>query len=133
MVVLCGDNTTLSLCVVTSSYCHFVWRHHLHRHDVLQVVSSPNHPRPLVITVISNMYRDSHEKLILNPNTTQNFEDVLADLQNMVTIPHPPVRALYTESKPHIKVRTYVTVSIPPRYPPPCILCQNSLHGSQTL
>jgi hypothetical protein len=68
------------------------------------VVQSPNNARPLVITVISNLLRDSHEKLILNPNTTQNYEDVLADIQNMITIPHPPVKALYTENKPHIKV-----------------------------
>ena len=67
-------------------------------------MSSPNHPRPFVMTLISNLYRDSREKLILNPNTTQNFEDVLADLQNMVNIPRPPVKALYTEAKPHVKV-----------------------------
>lgn len=68
------------------------------------MTQSPSNQRPHVITVISNMYRDSREKLILNPNTAQNFEDVLQDLQNMVFIPHPPVRALWTEEKPHIKV-----------------------------
>ncbi|PVD36602.1 hypothetical protein C0Q70_03587 [Pomacea canaliculata] len=71
------------------------------------VTQSPSNQRPHVITVISNMYRDSREKLILNPNTAQNFEDVLQDLQNMVFIPHPPVRALWTEEKPHIKVEGF--------------------------
>nr|KAG5700211.1 hypothetical protein BaRGS_011054 [Batillaria attramentaria] len=72
-----------------------------------QVVQSPNNPRPRVITLISNMNRDSHEKLILNTSTTQNYEEVLHDLQNMVHIPHPPVTALFTETKPHIKVEGF--------------------------
>ncbi|KAK7094169.1 echinoderm microtubule-associated protein-like CG42247 isoform X1 [Littorina saxatilis] len=86
--------------------------HHLENHLFVHkngTATSPpnNQPKPHVITVISNMYRDSHEKLILNPNTTQNFEDVLADIQNMVTVPHPPVKALYTEATPHIKVEGF--------------------------
>jgi hypothetical protein len=61
--------------------------------------------RPRVLTIISNMYRDSREKLILNTNSQMNFEDILNDISNMVNIPNPPVRALYTERPPHQKVR----------------------------
>ncbi|GFR66996.1 serine/threonine-protein kinase DCLK2 [Elysia marginata] len=61
--------------------------------------------RPRVLTIISNMYRDSREKLILNTNSQMNFEDILTDIVNMVNIPNPPVRALYTERRPHQQVR----------------------------
>ncbi|KAK6965507.1 echinoderm microtubule-associated protein-like [Biomphalaria glabrata] len=63
--------------------------------------------RPRILTIISNMYRDSREKLILNTNSQMNFEDILNDISNMVNIPNPPVRALYTERPPHQKVESY--------------------------
>ncbi|RUS86416.1 hypothetical protein EGW08_005794, partial [Elysia chlorotica] len=63
--------------------------------------------RPRILTIISNMYRDSREKLILNTNSQMNFEDILTDIVNMVNIPNPPVRALYTEKRPHQKVQSY--------------------------
>ncbi|XP_059160447.1 echinoderm microtubule-associated protein-like CG42247, partial [Physella acuta] len=63
--------------------------------------------RPRVLTIISNIYRDSREKLILNTNSQMNFEDILNDISNLVNIPNPPVRALYTERAPHQKVESY--------------------------
>ncbi|CAL1540738.1 unnamed protein product [Lymnaea stagnalis] len=63
--------------------------------------------RPRVLTIISNMYRDSREKLILNTNSQMNFEDILNDIGNMINVPNPPVRALYTERAPHQKVESY--------------------------
>ncbi|XP_035829085.1 echinoderm microtubule-associated protein-like CG42247 [Aplysia californica] len=63
--------------------------------------------RPRVLTIISNLYRDSREKLILNTSSAMNFEDILNDIVNMVNIPNPPVRALYTERKPHTRVESY--------------------------
>lgn len=63
-----------------------------------------NPKKPRIITIISNLNRDSRAKLILNPNTMQTFEDFLSDLQ-IIHLPRPPLKALYTEKPPHSMVR----------------------------
>jgi len=42
--------------------------------------------------------------VIFNPHTSQSYEEVLADVKNMLHIEFPPVTALYTATAPHIKV-----------------------------
>lgn len=79
----------------------------MHQHYIPTLQTAQVHSplrRPRVLTVISNMKRDSREKLILNTNSKMNFEDILNDISNMINIPNPPVKALYTENKPHLKV-----------------------------
>ncbi|CAE1225149.1 EML1_2 [Acanthosepion pharaonis] len=56
--------------------------------------------RPRVITVISNTNRELRERLILNPKTTQNFEE-------LPLWKGRPVKALYTIQPPYIKVESY--------------------------
>ncbi|KAL5014035.1 hypothetical protein ScPMuIL_008305 [Solemya velum] len=63
--------------------------------------------RPRVLTIISNLSRDSREKLILNPQTTHNFEEFLLDVPSLIKIPNPPARTMYTEKSPHTLVRSF--------------------------
>ncbi|KAL8597080.1 hypothetical protein ACOMHN_057569 [Nucella lapillus] len=76
-----------------------------HRHDISQAGMEGG--RPLVVTLVSNLQRDSQEKIILNPNTPLPFHSLLNDLHLMVHLPHPPATGLYTLSTPHIKVESY--------------------------
>ena len=46
------------------------------------------------------------QKVIFNPHTSQSYEEVLADVENMLNIEFPPVTALYTATTPHVKVTT---------------------------
>ena len=61
--------------------------------------------KPKVVTIISNSHRDSQEKVILNPRTTQTYEEILQDVSSMLRMEYPPVSALWTSKKPNIKVR----------------------------
>ncbi|XP_019637307.1 PREDICTED: echinoderm microtubule-associated protein-like 2 isoform X1 [Branchiostoma belcheri] len=54
--------------------------------------------KPRVITIISNTHRDSRGKILLNPRTSQNFEDILRDMTGAIKMTNPPIEALYTFS-----------------------------------
>ena len=54
---------------------------------------SPTAYSPLIVTIINNLSREKREKVILNPQTQQTFEDWLTDI-NCNEI---PVKTLYTE------------------------------------
>ncbi|XP_078617013.1 echinoderm microtubule-associated protein-like CG42247 isoform X2 [Branchiostoma floridae x Branchiostoma japonicum] len=54
--------------------------------------------KPRVITIISNTHRDSRGKILLNPRTSQNFEDILKDMTGAIKMTNPPIEALYTFS-----------------------------------
>jgi len=47
--------------------------------------------------------------VIFNPHTSQSYEEVLADVKDMLNIEYPPVTALYTATAPHVKVDFIVT------------------------
>ncbi len=57
-------------------------------------------PRLMVIT--NNTNRGCKAKVVINPNTQQLFEDVLAEMGVMVDVPH--VSALYTSKHPFVRV-----------------------------
>lgn len=63
--------------------------------------------RPRVLTIISNLSRESREKVILNPQTTNNFEEFLLDVPTLINIPNPPAVSMYTEKAPHTMVSVY--------------------------
>lgn len=65
---------------------------------------TPSSRKPRILTIISNLDRSSREKLILNPQTTLTFEELLSDLTSLIRVPRPPVKALFTERPPHAQV-----------------------------
>ncbi|XP_064641894.1 echinoderm microtubule-associated protein-like 4 isoform X3 [Lineus longissimus] len=77
-------------------------------HDKNYTGASPGQQRPRIFTVISNTHRDSKEKVILNPQTAQTFEDLLRqDFTNMLKLATPPVQTLYTAREPFKRVESY--------------------------
>ncbi|PAA79114.1 hypothetical protein BOX15_Mlig014274g2 [Macrostomum lignano] len=60
-----------------------------------------------VITVISNSHRSSREKVLVNPSTMQNFEDMLLDFTNLLVMSKPPVQTLYTARPPYKRVCSF--------------------------
>lgn len=76
------------------------------KHLLINEGSEPQSPnsRPRVLTIISNTNRDSREKVILNPQTNQNFEEMLDDITTMIRLMKPPVTSLYTSKEPYKKV-----------------------------
>ena len=62
---------------------------------------SPTSNSPLIVTIINNLSRDKREKVILNPQTQQSYEEWLCDI-NCNEI---PVKTLYTEKTPYTEVR----------------------------
>ena len=83
------------------------WQTGKPKHDDVRLIKgpggtpngSPNYKKPRVFTIVSNMHRSSWEKVILNPDTRQNFEDIMADIADMIYIPEPPLRTLYQMGK----------------------------------
>ncbi|XP_064611814.1 neuronal migration protein doublecortin-like, partial [Liolophura sinensis] len=69
--------------------------------------TTPSSRRPRILTIISNLDRSSREKLILNPQTTLTFEELLSDLTSLIRVPRPPVKALFTERPPHAQIQSY--------------------------
>lgn len=60
--------------------------------------------KPRIIQISSNLDRKSCQRVIFNPRTLQSFEEVMKDLENMISVPYPPVTAMYTAEEPFIKV-----------------------------
>ena len=44
-------------------------------------------------------------QVIMNPQTTQSYEEMLADIGAMLEIGQPPIESLWTARKPYKKVR----------------------------
>lgn len=66
--------------------------------------SSPALNRPRILTIRSNTNRESKQKVIFNPQTTQTFEEMLSDISGMVKMEFPPVTALWTSKAPQRQV-----------------------------
>ncbi|XP_052268743.1 echinoderm microtubule-associated protein-like CG42247 [Dreissena polymorpha] len=64
---------------------------------------SPVRNAPLIVTIINNLSRDHREKVILNPQTQQTFEEWLDDVSNH----DMPVRALFSEKPPHVEIKSF--------------------------
>ena len=60
--------------------------------------------KPRIIQITSNLDRKSCQRVIFNPRTLQSFEEVMKDLENMLSVPYPPVTAIYTADEPFVKV-----------------------------
>lgn len=68
---------------------------------------SPNQAKskPLTFTVINNTMRSVQDKMIINPHTEQSFEQMLADMGEVVNMLDNPATALYCAVPPYTKVR----------------------------
>ena len=65
--------------------------------------------RPRMMLIRSNTVRTSQQKVLFNPRTAQNYEQVLQDLTSMLRLEHPPIKALFTANPPYRKVGAYST------------------------
>ena len=64
--------------------------------------------KPRILTIRNNLHRDRVQKVILNPKTTQSFEEMLRDIGEMLQVPGEErleAQALYTAKPPYRKVR----------------------------
>lgn len=52
--------------------------------------------KPRVIQIVSNTHRASRAKILINPKTSQTFDDVLKDMSQAIMMHNPPVRKLFT-------------------------------------
>jgi len=66
----------------------------------------------IIIIIIYYYYCAMRQKVIFNPHTSQSYEEVLADVKNMLNVEFPPVTALYTASAPHVKVHEISAFSL---------------------
>jgi len=65
-----------------------------------------------IIIIIIYYYCAMRQKVIFNPHTSQSYEEVLADVKNMLNVEFPPVTALYTAFAPHVKVHEISAFSL---------------------
>ncbi|XP_038078773.1 77 kDa echinoderm microtubule-associated protein-like isoform X2 [Patiria miniata] len=54
------------------------------------------HAKPRMVLIISNTHRTSRASILLNPKTTQSFEQVLRDMTSAIVMTSPPVKQLFT-------------------------------------
>jgi len=66
----------------------------------------------IIIIIIYYYYCAMRQKVIFNPHTSQSYEEVLADVKNMLNVEFPPVTALYTAFAPHVKVHEISAFSL---------------------
>ncbi len=59
---------------------------------------------PRVVTIINNTQRGTREKVVINPNTSQMFEEVLCEMGPMIDIDKDKVSAMYTCTPPFSRV-----------------------------
>ena len=73
----------------------------------LSLTSTPNSSfrsssKPRVLIIVKNTDREIQEKVILNLQTSQSYEEILVDITNMLHFPDDdPVIGLYTLRPPH--------------------------------
>lgn len=60
--------------------------------------------KPIGINIVSNSIRSSRKKMMLNPQTTQPFEDMLVDIGMIVKMEQPPATSLHMAVAPYTKV-----------------------------
>ncbi|XP_060074647.1 neuronal migration protein doublecortin-like [Ylistrum balloti] len=71
---------------------------------------TPNSTAPnkqVTFTIISNTDRYSKEKMILNPNTTQSFEQILDDMGTMLQLKYPPATGIFSTRKPFQQIYSF--------------------------
>lgn len=65
--------------------------------SILAIDPSVSHfVKPRVVTVISNTHRGSRAKILINPKTTQTFEQIMKDVTQSIVMSNPPVKQLFT-------------------------------------
>jgi microtubule-associated protein-like 1/2 len=72
-----------------------------------QLSKYPSGVKPRLLTIRNNLHRDTVQKVILNPKTTQNFDEMIKDIGSMLQVPGEEkfvVTALYTAKPPYKKV-----------------------------
>ncbi|XP_041480097.1 77 kDa echinoderm microtubule-associated protein-like isoform X3 [Lytechinus variegatus] len=73
------------------------------RHSVNALAKNPSidphvaqWAKPRVVQIVSNTHRASRAKILINPKTSQTFDDVLKDMSQAIVMLNPPVRKLFT-------------------------------------
>ncbi|XP_022090492.1 echinoderm microtubule-associated protein-like 2 isoform X2 [Acanthaster planci] len=71
--------------------------HNPNVNSILAIESSyVGYAKPKMVLIISNTHRASRASILLNPRTTQSFEQVLRDMTPAIVMSSPPVKQLYT-------------------------------------
>ena len=65
---------------------------------------------PRLMTITNNTNRGIKAKVVINPNTSQLFEDVLSEMGSMVDV--SPVNSLYTSKMPFVRVGS-IKIALP--------------------
>ena len=75
--------------------------------------SPPNQAKskPLTFTIINNTMRSLQDKMIINPQTEQSFEQLLGDMGEVVNMLDNPATGLYSAVPPYNKVRTHIHIT----------------------
>ncbi|XP_062590990.1 echinoderm microtubule-associated protein-like CG42247 [Saccostrea cucullata] len=70
---------------------------------------SPNQAKskPLTFTVINNTMRTVQDKMIINPQTEQSFEQMLLDMGEVVSMSDNPATAMYCAVPPYNKIESF--------------------------
>ena len=69
----------------------------------------PSGVKPRLLIIRNNLHRDTVQKVILNPKTTQSFDEMIKDVGSMLQVPGQDkfeVTALYTAKTPYKKAST---------------------------
>ncbi|CAH1772810.1 unnamed protein product [Owenia fusiformis] len=72
-------------------------------------ITSPNQkPTPgKVLTVVNNLNRQIEEKVMFNPGTTQEFEEIMEDISDMMKIPQGAFTGLFAGTHPFKKIESF--------------------------
>ncbi|XP_069116059.1 protein rpi-1-like [Argopecten irradians] len=71
---------------------------------------TPNSTAPakkVTFTIVSNSDRYSKEKMILNPNTSQPFEQLVEDMGTMLQLKYPPATGIFSSRKPYQQIFSF--------------------------
>ncbi|XP_033733893.1 protein rpi-1-like isoform X2 [Pecten maximus] len=84
------------------------------RHERAQIndgnTRTPNSTAPgkqVTFTIVSNTDRYSKEKMILNPNTSQPFEQLVEDMGTMLQLKYPPATGIFSTRKPYQQIYSF--------------------------
>ncbi|KAK3086696.1 hypothetical protein FSP39_022122 [Pinctada imbricata] len=72
---------------------------------------SPSQPhqsqnnKPLRFRIINNTYRSVSDRMIVNPNTEESFEQLLANMGEVVSIVDGPPTAMFLAKQPYSEVK----------------------------
>ncbi|XP_072175162.1 echinoderm microtubule-associated protein-like 2 [Diadema setosum] len=97
------DSTSNTLNVLEEDFPKSRFGNIARRHSLNLVSKNPSidplvaqWAKPRVIQIVSNTHRSSRAKILLNPKTSQCFDDVLKDMSPAIMLTNPPVRKLFT-------------------------------------